>query len=200
MQMVVAGCGRRKLRGIVRVTRRSIHINHAVKLSARPYPAVDGLAHSLPGTAEIERTPVGHDRRSIDADMVRMRPKNDLLISLDYLPDSCRASSDIIDSLEHNQPAHGGLRQNVTIQPRQSVRTQAVMQQAVAADPFIQHANACGGSVCLQPAGEIVRPASISVGRRTVSIRNGIPTDGHRRTRIPDEYINAVQKIPVIRL
>src|SRR5260370_38280213 len=79
---------------------------------------------------------------------------------------SVDAGPNIVDPFKHDQPAHPSLCEYITIEARQGVLAQAITQQAIAANPFIQYSTACCALVILQGAGQITGPAAILVCRR----------------------------------
>ena len=94
-----------------------------------------------------------------------MRSQDDLVVGADQVAGRRRARPQVVDPLQHDQPAHAGLRHDVAVQPRQGVRPQAIVQQAVAAESLVQDADAGTPLALLQAASEVVRPATIAVGR-----------------------------------
>ena len=99
---------------------------------------------------------------------------------------------------QHDEPADAGLRQHVAIESGQHVRPEAVAQEAVAANPGVQHGDAGRGRRRLQAPRQDVRPAIVPVGRRSSAVGDRVAEDhdGPRRGRRAD--FDAAQEVPVI--
>src|ERR1700691_3676680 len=152
--MVSTVRSRRETGRILRVARGHIEIDHRIELVAGANPVVNRLAIRLRLRVAAF---TGCDRCAVDADIVGVGAKNDLLVCSDQVLGGRRlfivtgggcAGAKIIDALENDQTPNTALREDIAIQSREGVGAGAIMHQAVAADSFVQYSNASGA-----PAG-----------------------------------------------
>src|SRR5262249_20348699 len=71
----------RRLRGIAE---RRVEVEHAVELLARPHPVVDGLAYSVAVGRVVPGALVRRDRRAVDLEALRVRPRDNLPVAGDH--------------------------------------------------------------------------------------------------------------------
>ena len=110
-----------------------------------------------------------------------MRAVDDLTVALDDLrrghlfrrvADQA-GNEDVGIALQHDEVSRARLHQHIAIEPSQGTGTDEIVQHAIADDTRVEHGQARGARVRLQPLGQQIRPAVIRVRRRTES-------DGHR--------------------
>ena len=72
--------------------------------------------------------------------------------------------ADVVDAFEDDEVLDAGLGEDVAVEAGERVGPVAVVEDAVAADAFVEDAEVGGLLVGLQAAGEDVGPAGVVVG------------------------------------
>jgi len=152
MQMIPAVQLRLQPVRLLRIAHRPIEVDHRVEVSRRPDPRVHRLPVGLVRCVRmvVVRAHVGRDGPANRFDPVLVRLLHHLLVAgLDSFHQSRvrrwrlwpipGQHAQIVHTLQHDDPPHPRLRQHVSIEARQSVRTRAVEQQAISANPLVQH-------------------------------------------------------------
>jgi len=104
---------------------------------------------------------------------------------------------------KHDDVAHAALGQHIAVDTRDCAGTRGFIQDAVAADAFVQHGDVGEIGILTKARGQHIRPAAIGVMRGVRAIRNGISERNHgagvwagRNGAIGRRDIDAVKKVP----
>jgi hypothetical protein len=177
MEVVAAvdGCG--QTRRPLGVPRHRVEVDHGVEPAARADPCVDRLALGFALRREVARireSLEGHDRDAVHPDAVGVGAFDDSRVGANDVVGCCRglalrtgagSRSNVVDALQDDEPSHAGLRQHITVEPREGARSQSVAKQAVSPNPGVQDRHMDRGWRRLQAPGEDVGPAIVAVGR-----------------------------------
>ena len=87
---------------------------------------------------------------------------------------SQRWNEDVGIALQHDEVTRARLDEDIAVEPGQCTGTDEIVQHPIADDARIDHGQARGAGVRLQPLGQQIRPAVIRVRRRTESDGNRI--------------------------
>lgn len=168
-------CGFEPLR-VLGIAGYLVKINDRIEMPRRANPCVDGFSIGFRCRTRmvITRSDERQNRRTKDLNAVRVRTSNHLLVGgSDVMNQSivlcsrnfafARQRSDVVDAFENDKVASAGLGEHVMIEARQSVWSEAVEQNAVAADSMIQNRNLSRRGACLQTFGEHIGPAIVCV-------------------------------------
>ena len=109
--------------------------------------------------------------------------------------------AEIVDAFQHDHVLHARLRQHVAIEARQRVDAEAdirraVVQDAIAADAGVEHADLRAAAPRLQTVRQNVRPAMIGVHGGAGAVGDRIAERHHRGGRFRRQHIHAGEKHP----
>ena len=110
------------------------------------------------------------------------------------------AVSEIIDALEHDQPAHAVLREHIAIETRERAWPSHIVQDPVAADAFVQHTDTGRFLIRCEAAGQIVGPTGIAIVRGVRAVGDRIAKGDHSACRVRRLHVNAIDEIPVVNM
>ena len=122
--MVPAISSGRQVRGIVRIARSPVEVNHRIEPAARPYPMVHRLASPFGFLGRVERSAERRDGRAVHAHVLGMSADDDLPVGIDHFLGRgievalALARAKVIYPLEDHEPTNAGLREHVAVQPR----------------------------------------------------------------------------------
>src|ERR1051325_5479558 len=128
MEMIAAVGGLGKMRWILRVPRSGVQINDGVEVSAGTNPVIHFLPIDFAIRSVVLRSFIGENCRPIYTNVMSMCSVNDLLVSGNQIVRRCclfitflgrNPSSEIVHSLQHNQPTHAILSEDITIEKGQ---------------------------------------------------------------------------------
>ncbi len=109
-----------------------------------------------------------------------------------------RQCTDIVDPFEHDEIADAILREDISIEARESIRPKPIGKQAIPTDAFVEDSNSTGACGTLQPRCESVGPAVVAVRGRSMAIRDGVAQDDDGGCIGGSRHIHSGEKIPVI--
>src|SRR5581483_3793384 len=177
-----------------RIAEQRIEVHDCVELPApgTSNPAVDLLAKAvLRGTVvalqrgALERALERGDRRTDDADVARMRSRDELPVPRDQLGgtngvlegrEGVAGPAYVVDPHDENDGADAGLSEDITVEAVETVLTLAPPQHAPAGDAVVHH----GHAVPHEPLGEEVRPPVVALQRRADAVGDRVAVADHR--------------------
>ena len=162
----VVGCG--ESGGICRVLRGFVEVDEAVELVGGFDPVVDGLAHGFACGVGVSGSLIGREGCAVDLDAVlvcalgHLGETLDEVVGGDYIVWSgAGCVSDVVDALEDDEVLDACLGEDVAVEACECVGAGDVVQDAVAADAFVQDGDVGGLLVGLQAFGEDIGPAGV---------------------------------------
>jgi len=147
MQVIATVVQRGELKRINRIAGRLVEVNRSIEDAGRQYPVVDGLAYLFAIVGKVTCAFVRRDGGSEDFDAVLVSSGDELgkplfeVFSGELVIRTVRVveATDIVDALKDDNELHSGLRKNISIEAGQRVLPNAMDEDAVAADAFIEH-------------------------------------------------------------
>ena len=149
--MVSAIIGGKKTVGMLWIENNFVEVDDGIKMASGADPYVDRLSIRLAQRAGmvIVRSYVRGDGRAIDAQPVRMRSLNNLLVRGNDLLHPrvvlfrrhlcvARQTSKIVHTFEHDHPAHARWSEHIAIESRESIRTESISQQMIPANALVR--------------------------------------------------------------
>jgi len=187
MKVVAAVVGGQEMVGVRGIADDCVEVDDGVEVAGVANPGVDGLAIGFAQGAGVVvvGASVGRDRGSIDAKLVGVGARDDLLIGAeDSLDESgvffggdfpvAGEAAEVVDAFENDDPTCAGGCEDVAIEAREGVGAEAVGEEMIAADALVGDADGLSTGRLLQVGGEGVGPAGIAVGDGSVTVGDGV--------------------------
>ena len=164
---------------MLRIAHALVEVDHRVERAAVPDPGIHRLAHGLarrrPGADQEGLVLERRQRAAEDLDAARLRAQRHLLQAGDHLLGGDLllglgpAVAQIVGAQQHDRMRHAGLRQHVAIEATQAAVAADVVQDAVAAEALVHHAQRPAAARD-EPPRKLIRPAAERVVRRDVGV------------------------------
>ena len=134
-------------------------------------PLVDGFAHRFSCGRGVAGADVGGEGGAEDLDAVGVGAGDELAEAGDEVfggdgivgMGGARGVADVVDAFEDDEVLDASLGEDVAVEAGEGAGAGLVVQDAVAADAFVEDAELCGLLVGLEAAGEDVGPAGVGV-------------------------------------
>jgi len=157
--------------GVGGVGRDFVEVDDAVELAGGADPLVDGVAHRFAGGGLIFCADVGGQGCADDLDAVGVGAGGELAESGDEVFGGddvvgfggVGGVADVVDALHDDEVLDAGLGEDVAVEAGEGGGSGVVVEDAVAADAFVEDAEVGGFLVGLEAAGEDVGPAGVGV-------------------------------------
>ncbi len=148
-----------------------VEVDDAVELVGGADPLVDGLAHLFTGGGVVFGSDVGREGCAVDLDAVGVGAGGELAEAGDEVVGGddvvgfggIGGVADVVDAFEDDEVLDAGLGEDVAVEAGEGGGAGGVVQDAVAADAFVEDAEVGGLLVGLEAAGEDVGPAGVGV-------------------------------------
>jgi hypothetical protein len=173
--------------GVLGIANYRIEIDDSIEVAASANPLIHCLAVGFTERAGmiVARADVRSDGCAIDAQPVCVGTVNNLPIRRKDALDQSRVfrgwdftiagqATEIVHSLENDQPMHTRGGKHVAIEAREDVWPQAVGQKVIASYALVGNADIARGGRGLKAGGEYVGPTVIAVGGGAVSVGDGV--------------------------
>ncbi len=208
MQVIAAVVDRQHAGGMLRIAHALVEIDHRVERAGVPDPCVhrlaDRLARRRPG-AHQERLVLERRQRAAEyPDPARMRAHRHLLQAGDHLFGGHfllglgPAVAQIVGPEQHDHMRDAGLRQNVAVEAAQAAVAADVVQDAVAAEPLVHHAQRAAVAARDQPPRKLVRPAAECVMRGDIGVGQRVAECHDAAGLHVGHNVDAVDEIPIV--
>src|ERR1700730_1984691 len=186
---------------MVGVTHRSIKVENGVKSTARANPFIDGLPFCFSVSGVVVSALIGSQCSAEYLDSMFVSPLNYLLqASYDLLGTYSFAGerrflsrrtilqwswldigpADVVGALQHGQVGDAGFSQHVMIEPCQRTSASTIVQDAIAADSFVDHRQVRGGRLASHETCQNIRPVTVVALLRSNTISNRIAQSHNR--------------------
>ena len=148
-----------------------VEVDDAVELVGGADPFVDGLAHLFAGGGLVFCADEGCEGGSVDLDAVSVGAGGELAEADDEVVGGddvvglggVGGVADVVDALHDDEVLDAGLGEDVAVEAGEGGGAGGVVEDAVAADAFVEDAEVGGLLVGLEAAGEDVGPAGVGV-------------------------------------
>lgn len=149
-----------------------VEVDDAVKLGGGADPLVDGLTHGFAFGGLVFGSDKGGEGCADDLDAVGVGAFGELAEAGDDIRGGddivgrfgVGSVADVVDALHDDEVFDAGLGDDVAVEAGERARAGGVVEDAVAADAFVEDGEVCGLLVGLEAAGEDVGPAGVGAG------------------------------------
>jgi hypothetical protein len=191
--------------GIGGVAGGFIEVDGAVEDVAGEDPGVDGFPNLLALIGEVACTFVGSEGCAVDLNAAFVGSTDELGESVLKLLGGelilrlvgIVESADVVDAFHHDDETHARLAEDVAIETGEGVGANAVDEDAIATDAFVEDGEAGGCGVVVEAGGEVVGPAMILIVGGVGAVGDGIAErDDGSGMRIDGLDVDAFEEIP----
>ena len=168
--------------GVGGVAGSFVEIDKAVEEGGGSDPLVDGFADLVAGGAGVAGAHVGGDGGADDFEAVGVGPGDELGEAGDEVvggDDVVGAGgivgvADVVDGFEEDDVFDAGGGEDVGVKAGESAGAPAVVEDAIAADAFVDDGEVAGGGVVVEADGEEVGPGVVGAGGAVPAVGDAV--------------------------
>jgi len=186
------------------VRRELVEVDDAVKLVGRSDPLIDGLAHGLPfgglvfGADErCQRCTDDFDALGVGAECELAETGDEVLCGDDVVGFvGVGGVADVVDALHDDDVFDACLGDDISVKACEGGGTGVVVEDAAAADAFVEYAELVGFLVGLEAAREDVGPTGVGVAGAESAVGDAVAEGDDGGAVVVGEDVNAFEKVP----
>ena len=159
-----------------------VEVDDAIEDAAGADPLIDGLAHLFAGGRRVAGSNVGGERGAKNLDVVGMGAGDELgegedrILGGDDVAGLARLGgvADVVDAFKNDEVADAALGEHIAIEAGDCVGSGAIVEEAIAADAFVEDGKVRGFWILLEALGENIGPAAVGVAGGERAVGDGV--------------------------